>query len=221
MKHQWLAAGAGLFALWLVLAASVHLRLWETFDHSAYTALRLAFPHSLDLPFSLLSLFGSVEITVAIFLAIVAFLVRSPQRLPLILAFGLVALIELLAKCLVNHPGPPAELSRYIFKFGMPTASIETPFSFPSGHAARAVFLGIVVADLIWRSPPSRVFKVLALALLIIYEAAMLVSRVYLGDHWLSDVVGGALLGAAIGWWSAASAVDIWRPFGTMNALWR
>jgi len=42
--------------------------------------------------------------------------------------------------------------------------------------------------------------KTLILAGVIVsYVAAVAVGRIYLGSHWLSDVIGGALLGSGLG----------------------
>ncbi|WP_233199232.1 phosphatase PAP2 family protein [Cryobacterium sp. M23] len=69
--------------------------------------------------------------------------------------------------------------------------------SFPSGHVANAATLAIILALLfrfwwVW----------LAGAL---YTALMMLSRIYLGAHWLTDTVGAALLGIGI-------AVAVWAP---------
>ena len=71
---------------------------------------------------------------------------------------------------------------------------LETDHSFPSGHATGAMALFMTAALLLgyaW-SPARR-----ALLLVTAAVVAMVVSvtRLYLGEHWLSDVIGGMLLG--------------------------
>jgi undecaprenyl-diphosphatase len=64
------------------------------------------------------------------------------------------------------------------------------PHSFPSGHAARAVMLAVVAVGL---GP-------LPFALLLlIWAPLVVVARVAMGVHYLSDVLAGALLGLGTG----------------------
>lgn len=70
-------------------------------------------------------------------------------------------------------------------------------FSFPSGHAASAavlyVILGALAAEGLTKS-----WRLSALGIAAAMITSISVSRVYLGAHWLSDVLAGAALGAAI-----------------------
>ena len=64
------------------------------------------------------------------------------------------------------------------------------PHSFPSGHAVRAVLLAVLAAG--WG--PTFLFP-----LLFIWAPLVMLSRVAMGVHYLSDIVAGALIGLLMG----------------------
>lgn len=71
--------------------------------------------------------------------------------------------------------------------------ALPTDYSFPSGHAMSAIGIyGVIAAVLIALYPRAR-RPLLASAVLLI--GAIGLSRVYLGVHWPSDVVGGLIGG--------------------------
>lgn len=63
----------------------------------------------------------------------------------------------------------------------------ENSFSFPSGHAMGTVALGLTLVTMLWRSK----WRWLSVALATVYISTIGFSRVYLGVHYPSDVVGG------------------------------
>jgi undecaprenyl-diphosphatase len=97
------------------------------------------------------------------------------------------------------------------FERGRPTADlvqILTPaagYSFPSGHAVFYTWLAFMAAFAVAPrlSPPARTAVWLAAGALVVIGC---LGRVWAGDHWPSDVLGGFLLG--LGW----SAFVLWLP---------
>jgi undecaprenyl-diphosphatase len=75
-------------------------------------------------------------------------------------------------------------------------------YSFPSGHAMNAFSVYAVVAFLLWRHIPTRLGR----SLLIVSSSFMIVligvSRIYLGVHYPSDIIGGYFAG---GFWLTAA----------------
>lgn len=69
--------------------------------------------------------------------------------------------------------------------------------SFPSGHSANAALIATALGIVFWRTWIWITGTV--------YTLLMMLSRTYLGAHWISDTVGGMLVGAAV-------AVIIWAP---------
>ena len=69
--------------------------------------------------------------------------------------------------------------------------SCSNSFSFPSNHAANT-FAAATLLSLCFRNT-ALIFMVFVFALIVCY------SRVYLGVHYPSDVLGGMILGSAIG----------------------
>jgi undecaprenyl-diphosphatase len=73
--------------------------------------------------------------------------------------------------------------------------------SFPSGHAMMTAVVYLTLAALLARSESRRRIKSYLLLLAASVTLTVGVSRVYLGVHWPSDVLGGWMIGSA---WAAA-----------------
>jgi membrane-associated phospholipid phosphatase len=92
------------------------------------------------------------------------------------------------------------EYAKTLFKRTRPDYWIvgeEAGHSYPSGHAATAIifFIGWAIIAALSRLPLG--FKDAAVALLVVWAAGIIWSRLALGAHYLTDVLGGMLFGAA------------------------
>lgn len=76
-------------------------------------------------------------------------------------------------------------------------AYLQGGFSLPSGHATLAAALYGFLIYLAWRALPAGLWRIAVMASLGALIAAIAFSRLYLGVHYLSDVIAGVLLGGA------------------------
>jgi membrane-associated phospholipid phosphatase len=158
--------------------------------------------------------FASPGLTVLVTLIVTGMLLYDRRKKSwhvsgLIVPVALIAIVvfEIYGKSIVHHPSPPFGMVKHPTTI-FPADYVNEQYSYPSGHAARSLFMAIIIGITLWRERIRKKYLfVSAIALLSGYVLLVSVSKVYLGHHWFSDVVGGLLLGASFGLLSAITVL--------------
>lgn len=122
----------------------------------------------------------------------------TPMLLTAVAAAGSVTM-TVVGKSLVGRVRPPQADA---------VPPYETSPSFPSGHSLNSWVLAGILAYLVVRSARRRWVRVLVTVLAAGFAVAMGLSRVFLGHHWLSDVLVAWALGTA--WLAALMTAHQW-----------
>ncbi len=134
---------------------------------------------------------GPIGMTILSVSVLVLLVVRRRSWTPVILipaaAAGSLAM-TIAGKDMIGRLRPPLELA---------VPPYESSPSFPSGHSLNALVLAGIVAYLLVIRQHRRRTRILTIALAVLFTVTMGLSRVYLGHHWLTDVLVAWTLGIA------------------------
>jgi len=144
---------------------------------------------------------GGTTVLTLLTLAVLAFLLMTRKRHAALLVLVSVTggtLLSQVLKYTIDRPRPD------LVPHGMAVYSA----SFPSGHAMLSAVVYLTLGALLARTQPRVRVKVFLITLAAVLTMIVGISRIYLGVHWPTDVLGGWTLGAA--WASACWLVMLW-----------
>lgn len=120
--------------------------------------------------------------------SLVLFLFRYKKAAVFVMLTMLAGLVSTVVKALVNRPRPSDDVVRIVLK--------TTQQSFPSGHVLfYVVFFGFLVVLMYQLEDIPKLLRWFVIAFSLFMIFAIPFSRIYLGAHWFTDVMGGFLLG--------------------------
>ncbi|MFG1424059.1 phosphatase PAP2 family protein [Roseixanthobacter liquoris] len=148
-----------------------------------------------------LTALGGTTILVLVTLAVIAYLLLVRRRLTALMVLGSIAggaLLSSTVKILFDRARPD------LVPHGMAVYSA----SFPSGHSMMSAVVYLTLGALLARAQVRQRVKVYLLGLAAFVTVIVGLSRLYLGVHWPTDVLGGWALGAA--WAAGCWLVMLW-----------
>lgn len=184
----------GSFALLLFMIIGYIVKFYPemlvSFDQPIQTAIRGDFPETLTLLFRAITHLIDIPVIIS-WVVIVAFIFyRKQWKMESYLMLGNLTLAGILIVTFKNiYQRPRPEILHLVEEKG---------FSFPSGHSlAVTIMVGTLIVILSQRIK-NTVWRKIVQILLSLYIVSVLVSRIYLGVHYPSDVIASLCVGLGV-----------------------
>lgn len=197
-----LLIGCVFFFSFIIFTIIAKLDLLIQLDFDTTAKIQDRVPVRFDYFFSLVSLVARFD--VALIILLILFFIFRNKLFSLITFgfFGFAHVVELIGKLYLEHPGPPFMFYRAKKDLLFPDLYVQGS-SYPSGHSLRAMFLTVLIVSLLCNVLKKRpLARLLAICTVCAMGVSILLGKIVLGQHWTSDVVGGAFLGLSFSFFS-------------------
>ncbi len=157
-----------------------------SFDHKIINSVNYIINTNFTKFFSVLTNFGDFYIPLIIIICIFIFIKNKKYFYILVSGYTFSGIIVYISKTIIQRPRPLEAL-----------IDIPRSFSFPSGHTLTSIVFYITLWYLLTCKATNKVKTItFIITLLIVILIGM--SRIYLGVHYFSDVIGGIILALPI-----------------------
>lgn len=172
--------------VFILLSVFIKLDLTISFDNAIYELLTLNMSNLVTNFYKVITFLGSTEfiIFLCIFFLILFIILKKKN-------YGLLICCVLIISTIMNN------LLKIIFARERPDVIklvIEDSYSFPSGHTMAAASMYGILMFLVLKSNMNKRLKILLSIILGIIPVLVALSRVYLGAHYITDIMGAFLV---------------------------
>ncbi len=191
------AVGAAVFALLISASADVYEAVANADGVSGLDRPTLDLAVSVRTPAgerwvtAFTNLGGTIPMTFSTLILTAAMFVRWRRRsiaLMMVIAAAGSLIFTGVSKTVVGRARPPLALAVPPYEYAP---------SFPSGHTLNSTVIALMAAYLAWWLSGNLWVRIISPLLGVVWAAAMGLSRVYLGHHWLTDVIFAWMIGLA------------------------
>ena len=191
-KQTFMMKGSFALLLFVILGYVVKFcpEQLKTLDSSVQTAIRGDLPETLTLLFRAITHLIDIPVIISWVLIVAFIFYRKQWKMESYLMLGNLALAGILIVTFKNiYQRPRPEILHLVEEKG---------FSFPSGHSlAVTIMVGTLIVILSQRIK-NTVWRKIVQILLSLYIVSVLVSRIYLGVHYPSDVIASLCVGLGV-----------------------
>lgn len=183
-NRKWIILGLGI--IFIILTILVKTNAIEAFDNYFYDLIAYKQYDSKTLFYKIITFLGSTEFIVSLcVIFLVVFTVLKKRN------YGLIITGVLIISTIVNNL-----IKVFLMRERPDVISFvnEHSYSFPSGHTMAAVSMYGILLYLILKSNWHKGFKIAFIIIFSLIPVLVAMSRVYLGAHFMSDVIGAFLV---------------------------
>ena len=167
----------------------VKLGVFNTIDNFIYSHASKIINNTNTLIFRGFSVLGT-EIFI-LFFCLICIILNKSRGVAISVVVLASTLLNQALKIIVRRPRP-----------NINPLAVENSFSFPSGHTMIMVVIGGILIYLLWQKRGSNtkcntlcITKIISTILICLIATTVMFSRIYLGVHYFSDIIGGITSG--------------------------